>query len=197
MRELYFLAMDIPLTLTSTHPVGSVLEERRSSPGLLLALLGHVAMRRLRDAHARHGLTPRQFYLLGLLHAHGPTGQRELGSMMGTDPSVLVTMLNPLEDEGFVSRERDAQDRRCHLVVLTPAGEAKLIAAAQAQEAAEDELLGVLDGERREQLLTLLMALQEGLAGPDGGPGCAAAAPGERHPFEGDHLTECNNRSQT
>ena len=156
------------------HPAGSVLDERRSSPSLLLAMLGHVAMRRLRDAHAANALTPRQFYLLGVLHAHGPTGQRDLGSMMGTDPSILVTMLNPLEDDGLVARERDVQDRRRHLVMLTAAGEAKLIAAAQAQRQAEDELLGGLDGEQREQLRALLITLQEGLG-----------------------ATECDDRSQT
>ena len=42
-----------------------ILEERRSSPGLPLALLGDAAMRRLRDAHTAHNLMPRQFQLLG------------------------------------------------------------------------------------------------------------------------------------
>jgi DNA-binding MarR family transcriptional regulator len=87
-----------------------VLAERLASPGLLLALLGQDAMRRLRAAHTAVGLSLRQFQLLGLLHDNGSMGQRELGETMGIDPSILVTMLNPLEESGFVTRRRDAAD---------------------------------------------------------------------------------------
>src|SRR3954453_17075308 len=99
----------------------SILEEHRSSPGLLLALVGHEAMRRLRAAHTAHALKPRQFQVLGLLHDHGGLPQRELMQAMGVDPSILVTLLNPLEDEGLVARQRDPSDRRRHIVTLTPA----------------------------------------------------------------------------
>ena len=84
---------------------GHILEEHRTSPGLLLALLGHDAMQRLRDAHTAHNLKPRQFQILGLLQERGALGQRELGQTMGVDPSVLVTLLNPLEADGLVHRE--------------------------------------------------------------------------------------------
>lgn len=137
-----------------------VLEERRASPGLLLALLGQDAMRRLRAAHTAVGVTPRQFQLLGLLHDSGPLGQRELGETMGIDPSILVTMLNPLEESGFVARQRDAGDRRRHIVLLTDAGIAQLTEAARAQREAEDELFAGLDDEQREQLRLLLLALE-------------------------------------
>jgi DNA-binding MarR family transcriptional regulator len=145
-----------------THPSasGSVLEERRSSPGLLLALLGQDAMRRLRAAHTAHDLKPRQFQLLALLHDHGAVGQRELGRTMEVDPSILVTLLNPLESGGYVSRVRDAADRRRHVVTLTRAGERHLASAAQAQRAVEDELFAALTADQREQLRELLVALR-------------------------------------
>src|SRR3954453_15540617 len=85
-----------------------VLDERASSEGLLLALLGQQAMRRLRAAHTAHNLSPRQFHLLGLLHDHGAMTQRDLGERMDVDPSILVTLLNPLEADGYLSRDRDA-----------------------------------------------------------------------------------------
>jgi DNA-binding MarR family transcriptional regulator len=129
-----------------------------------LALLGHAAMRRLRDAHTAHGLTPRQFRLLGLLHDHGAMGQGELGLTLDTDPSILVTMLNPLEAQGLVCRRRDPDDRRRHLVTLTPTGRRHLTRALGAQREAEDELLAGLDFEQREQLRLLLSALQDSLA---------------------------------
>jgi DNA-binding MarR family transcriptional regulator len=146
------------------EPVAGLCDERCASPGLLLALLGHHAMRKLRDVHTRHGVSPRQFQLLGLLHDRGPMGQRELGQAMETDPSILVTLLNPLEAEGLLSRRRDALDRRRHLVRLTARGERRLAAAARAQSAAEDELFAGLDEDQRRQLGVLLAALKDSLA---------------------------------
>jgi DNA-binding MarR family transcriptional regulator len=158
-----------------THGTG-VLAARLASPGLLLALLGQDAMRRLRAAHTAVGLSPRQFQLLGLLHDSGAMGQRELGEAMGIDPSILVTMLNPLEESGFVMRQRDAADRRRHTVLLTDAGTTQLEKAARAQREAEDALFAGLEHEQREQLRRLLVALRQSIAeAPDGGqepPGC-------------------------
>ena len=145
-------------------PSTGVLAERRTSPGLLLALLGQDAMRRLRAAHTAAGLTPRQFHLLGLLHDNGPMGQRELGETMGIDPSILVTMLNPLEEGGYLARRRDPTDRRRHTVFLTDSGAEHLAKAALAQREAEDELFASLDDDQREQLRTLLLALRGGEA---------------------------------
>jgi DNA-binding MarR family transcriptional regulator len=145
---------------TSDQATSGIIEQRRTSAGLLLALLGQVAMRRLRDAHTTHNLSPRQFHLLGLLHDQGPTGQQELGQSMGVDPSVLVTLLNPLEADGYVSRQRDPADRRRHVVALSPAGGHHLAAAARAQRAAEDQLFSGLDDNQREQLRQLLLAIQ-------------------------------------
>jgi DNA-binding MarR family transcriptional regulator len=155
---------------TSSTPPG-VLDQHRSSPGLLLALLGHEAMRRLRAAHTAHNLKPRQFQILGLLHDHGGLAQRELMQEMDVDPSILVTLLNPLEADGLVARERDAADRRRHLVTLTRAGERHLASASRAQKDTEDALFASLDPDQREQLRGLLVALRDGLAvDPETGP---------------------------
>jgi DNA-binding MarR family transcriptional regulator len=141
-----------------------VLDERASSEGLMLALLGQYAMRRLREAHTAHDLSPRQFHLLGLLHDRGAMTQRELGAVMDVDPSILVTLLNPLEADGYLSRERDPTDRRRHVVSLTPAGERQLDSAAHAQRKAEDELFGGLTTAERAQLRDLLLTLRDRLA---------------------------------
>jgi DNA-binding MarR family transcriptional regulator len=158
-----------------TTAPASILDEHRSRPGLLLALLGHEAMRRLRAAHTAHNLKPRQFQVLGLLHDHGGLAQRELMQEMNVDPSILVTLLNPLEADGLLSRERDPADRRHHLVTLTPAGERALVSASRAQQETEDALFASLDDEQREQLGALLIALRDALAADIEG-GCSAAA---------------------
>jgi DNA-binding MarR family transcriptional regulator len=153
-----------------------LLEERASSEGLLLALLGQHAMRRLRAAHTKHKLSPRQFHLLGLLHDRGRMTQRALGLLMNVDPSILVTLLNPLEADGYLSRKRDPGDRRRHDVTLTPAGEQQLDRAAQAQRDAEDDLFASLTATQRAHLRALLLVLREQLT-PERNTACTAADP--------------------
>jgi DNA-binding MarR family transcriptional regulator len=148
-----------------------LLDERCSSPGLLLALLGHIAMRRLREVHTRYELSPRQFRLLALLHDHGAISQQELGAVTEIDPSILVTLLNPLEADGLLARERYELDRRRHMVSLTGRGAQRLAAASRAQRKAEDELFAGLDQTQREQLHGLLLALNSSLSAE-----CATAA---------------------
>jgi len=118
-------------------------------------------MRRLRDAHTAHDLSPRQFQLLGLLHDQGATAQTELAQAMGVAPSILVTLLNPLEAAGDISRVRSSEDRRRHVVSLTQRGDGHLARAAQAQREAEDELFTGLTDEQREELRLLLVALRD------------------------------------
>jgi DNA-binding MarR family transcriptional regulator len=130
-------------------------------------------MRRLRAAHTAHGLKPRQFQILGLLHDHGGMAQRELMQEMEIDPSILVTLLNPLEADGYVARKRDPADRRRHLVTLTAAGKRHLASASRAQKETEDALFASLTGKQRKELAAALLALRDGLAaegacsGPD------------------------------
>src|SRR5438093_1589107 len=108
--------MSRPLKAVSPKAAHGLLEEHCSRPMLLLALAGQAAMRGLREALTAENLKPRQFQLLGLLHDEGPLAQRELGARLEIDPSILVTHLNPREEDGLVSRAWDPADRRRHRV---------------------------------------------------------------------------------
>jgi DNA-binding MarR family transcriptional regulator len=77
------------------------------------------------------------------------------------DPSILVTLLNRLEADGLVTRERDAGDRRRHLVALTPPASES---ASRAQKETEEALFASLDEDQREQQRALLLVLRDGLA---------------------------------
>jgi DNA-binding MarR family transcriptional regulator len=162
-----------------------ILEERRTSAGLLLALVGQEAMRRLRAAHAAVELSPRSFQVLALLHDRGDMSQADLHAAMDLDPSALVQLLNPLEERGLIERRRDVRDRRRHMVSLTGFGERELDRAASAQREAEDELFAALDAEQRRLLAELLLAVRESSAGerpcqPDGPGGAGGEAADSR-----------------
>jgi DNA-binding MarR family transcriptional regulator len=134
-------------------------EELGAPSAFLLALLGQSAMRRLRDALTEYGLKPRQLQILALLGDRGPMGQRELGEITGIDHSLLVTLLNPLEDEGLIERKRCCTDRRRHNVTITEPGRRRFEGASRAQQQAEDELFSSLTARQRDELASILRAL--------------------------------------
>jgi DNA-binding MarR family transcriptional regulator len=134
-------------------------------------------MRRLHAAHNAHSLKPRQFQLLGLLHDHGAMGQRELRETVGVDPCIPVTLLNPLEADGFVSREHDRVDHRRHVVMLTAAGKRHFGSTTRAQGEGEDARFAGLD-DQRQQLSTGLVALRDSLAS------------GHKHPYPAPETAE-------
>ena len=90
--------------------------------------------------------------------------QQGLGQMLMLDPNNCVLLLNDLDDAGYVERRRDPQDRRRHIVEITPAGLAALEEAERKLETLEDEVLGNLSQAERAQLHGLLT---KALAGQD------------------------------
>lgn len=48
--------------------------------------------------------------------------QQEIAEMMGKDKSVILRMVDALENEGFICRVVDANDRRRNILTLTDAG---------------------------------------------------------------------------
>ncbi|WP_151774769.1 MarR family winged helix-turn-helix transcriptional regulator [Streptomyces abyssomicinicus] len=132
---------------------GSVGPESRLS--LLLARHGGSIDARLRAALTASGVTPR--HAIVLMHlAGGPLGQRDLGTRLGVDPSVLVALLNALEDRDLVRRRRDPADRRRHIVEITEAGATAVTKLDAAIGHVEGELFGDLTPQERDTLHSLL-----------------------------------------
>jgi DNA-binding MarR family transcriptional regulator len=83
---------------------------------------------------------------------------------MALDPSILVTLLNPLEADDFMSsRERDPANRR-HVVNLHAASQRHFDSAMRAQRAAEGALFAGLDEDQRRQLSAVPVVLRDSLA---------------------------------
>ncbi len=152
---------DPPSATPATPLGGKAFGQLNASPLLTLATAGQDVMRRLRLAFGVHGLKPRQFRLLDLLEDRGPMGQRELGEVLGIDHSILVTLLNPLEGDGLLVRERDPRDRRRHVVSITPAGVERLEAGMAAQRAVEEELLAGFTAAQRTELAEALATIRQ------------------------------------
>jgi DNA-binding MarR family transcriptional regulator len=102
-------------------------------------------------------LTGRQFLVLTIAGAADPLSQLELSRRMHLDPTIVVGLLDELEERGLVRRTRDPADRRRHRIELTGPGRKTQARAAKAVAAAELEFLGPLSAADRKELRGLLL----------------------------------------
>ncbi len=108
------------------------------------------------------GMHLRHLMALSYLRDHDGGPQQELAEALCMDANNVVLLLNELEDLGWITRQRDPQDRRRHLVNLTAAGRRKLTTAECAQESVEADVLRGLEPAERAILRELLArALRE------------------------------------
>jgi DNA-binding MarR family transcriptional regulator len=131
---------------TSTSTAGTI---------ALLTRLAKVVHRRTPEELL--GMSLRHFVLLSYLAERERVPQQELAEVFCMDASNLVLLLNELEDDSLVRRDRDPDDRRRHLVEITDAGHAALARAQEAREDIEEDVLGPLDSDERETLRRLLI----------------------------------------
>lgn len=92
------------------------------------------AIRRLQQDGERHakrlarfgGLTPVQLMILQVLETQGPLTASALSGRVSLTAATLSGVLERLEEQGLLSRERDDQDRRRQWLRVSPAGSALL-----------------------------------------------------------------------
>jgi DNA-binding MarR family transcriptional regulator len=121
---------------------------------ILVPRLGKQILRR--TSPERVGMDLRLLMALSYLGDHDGTPQQELGGTLCMDAKNVVLLLNDLEDDGYIIRRRDSEDRRRHLVYITAVGREALEKAAGVLEEVEDDVLQGLDAEERATLWDLL-----------------------------------------
>ncbi|HUO72913.1 MAG TPA: MarR family winged helix-turn-helix transcriptional regulator [Solirubrobacteraceae bacterium] len=136
--------------------------EPTTAPGTLTLLTRLSKVVHRKTPEELLGMRWRQFLVLSYLAERDGVAQQDLGEVMGIDPNNLVLLLNELEAADYARRRRDPEDRRRHIVELTDNGGEALRRAERARETIEDEVLGALDTDEREQLRRLLIKALEG-----------------------------------
>jgi DNA-binding MarR family transcriptional regulator len=101
------------------------------------------------------GIKLKAYVALGSLR-EGALPQKDLCVTTHLDQNNCVLLLNEMEAAGHVRRVRDTEDRRRHIVEITPEGKVALKRAERAMEDLEDEVLGALSPDERETLRELL-----------------------------------------
>jgi DNA-binding MarR family transcriptional regulator len=131
----------------------------RTRPGALLVIAARKGQERAAERLAPLGLNVRMCGVLNLLKDQGPASQQEIGEQLGIDRTTMVEIVDELERQGIVRRERSASDRRSYAVTLTPGGKVKQRRAAEAFDAAAEDFFSPLSASDREKLLGMLARL--------------------------------------
>ncbi len=134
---------------------------------VLIARVARIVRQRFERALTPLGLRQRHLVALSYLRSYGPTAQQSLAERLRMDPSSLVCLLNELEDNDLVVRQRDRADRRRAIVELSGHGKRALCEVDRALEVVENEILDQLDSSQRVTLRELLARLD--LGEPDWG----------------------------
>ncbi|MEU8187065.1 MULTISPECIES: MarR family winged helix-turn-helix transcriptional regulator [Micromonospora] len=97
--------------------------------GRLLVTAGHVVGQRWnRYLAEEHGLTQAGMVTLLTLARHGELPLRAVAEAGFIRPATLTGIVDTLERDGLVERQRDDADRRSVRLVLTPAGRERIAA---------------------------------------------------------------------
>lgn len=78
---------------------------------------------RMHDACESLGLTPGLMKALLTMRAGGERPMKELAGLWRCDASYVTSLVDGLEERGFVERQAHPTDRRAKVVALTPLGE--------------------------------------------------------------------------
>jgi DNA-binding MarR family transcriptional regulator len=105
------------------------------------------------------GIIPPHMGVISILRGEGPITQRALGEHLKIDPTSMVWLIDALEKKGYVRRVPHPEDRRAHLIKLTPAGESLFHKAGKELDQLEKEFLSPLTHAEQDQLKHLLTKL--------------------------------------
>ena len=128
-------------------------------PGALLVIAARRGQERATERLTPLGLNTRMCGVLNLLKDEGPKSQQEIGEQLGIDRTTMVEIVDELEKQGIVRRERSTHDRRSYAVTLTTSGKAKQKRAFEAFDAAVDDFFSPLTEQEREKLAAMLKRL--------------------------------------
>ena len=132
-----------------------------TSAGYLLLKAGTQFHGIIDDALHTVDLGARQFLVLTFANGDEPLSQSELSKRLGLDPTIVLGVIDSLEDRGAIRRTRDPADRRRSLVEITASGRRLYAKATAAVATAEREFLAPLAAADRKALRTSLLEIME------------------------------------
>lgn len=126
------------------------------SVGYMLSQLGQANSREFAELMAAAGLEPRHFAVLSYLSRAPGKSQQAVAQALFIPVSTMVSLLDAMEEHGWVVRRIHHTDRRTRTLHLTAKGSATLHRLTAAAWAHEEKTCDGLTAEERAQLLELL-----------------------------------------
>jgi MarR family transcriptional regulator, organic hydroperoxide resistance regulator len=132
-------------------------------PGTVLALLRatHHTLHALSTALADLNLSAAEINALANLGEGGTLNIRQLSERTGTRASTLTSLLDRLENRGYLARELDPADRRSFRLPLTEAGQTAAAHVLAAIADLERSALSRLDATQLAGYHAVITALQD------------------------------------
>jgi len=103
-----------------------------------------------------HGITPSHGDILHILYKKGPLHLRDLTELSLKDKSTLTTVISRLEENGYVTRVRDENDKRLVNIRFTDKAETIKPALEQISEKMNSQLFERLSEEEKNTLFNLM-----------------------------------------
>ena len=144
------------LSTVRTQPLPPVLAERI---GYLLSVAHRNSRERLDAVLDPLGLDVHTFAALIVLSELAPCSQQRLAEEMDLSGTMIVQVVDALEEAGFVERRRNPEDRRANALHLTARGEETLGVAMPARMKTMGEFTAALAEGEEAELCELLRAL--------------------------------------
>ena len=107
---------------------------------------------------SKHSSTMREYWILTCVDGE-PMSQRQLSELLSIDASDMVRLIDNLENNNWVTRERDPKDRRRQIVAATKKGSKALAKLAADVAEAEDRALEASSNKQLKSLRKLSQAL--------------------------------------
>ncbi|WP_135453093.1 MarR family transcriptional regulator [Mycobacterium sp. DL99] len=106
-----------------------------------------------------HGLSMWGYVVLLALDRSSVRTQAALADAIGADKTRIIRTLDDLQQQGFIEREADPDDRRVRLLAITEAGRAIKDAVQREIQRGEEHWLGELTADDRKVFLRVLQQL--------------------------------------
>jgi len=104
-------------------------------------------------------LSVHEYAIMRIIELGQAQTQQGVAERYGIDRSTMVEIADKLEERQLLTREKNAQDRRSYMLVLTPKGRKTLTRAKRISESVHKKFLSPLPEAERDQLYTSLAKL--------------------------------------
>ena len=113
------------------------------------------------------GIRPVTLTALGTIYDTPGITQAELGKKLNSKRANMVPVMAELEGRGLIARRPSDNDRRAHVVALTPAGLKLTVKLLELHRRLEEDLARELGASERDQLLQLLKRFRKLAKAPE------------------------------